>query len=108
MPIRLNEKVLHCVDIASDEVFFLREGVALDDRKPHYHFGGLGQCVDRLALVDSLTRNLDEAVGETAVDQMLELVGETGAGLLLVAHSNRLAARMSRSLRLGAGRVAVS
>ena len=58
----------------------------------------------RLALVDSLTRNLDEAVGETAVDQLLELVGETGVGLLRVAHSNRLAARMSRSLRLGAGR----
>lgn len=60
----------------------------------------------RLVLADEPTGNLDEAAGEAAVDLMLELVSETGAGLLLVTHSDRLAARMSRRLRLSAGQVA--
>ena len=59
-----------------------------------------------LALADAPKGNLDDAVGETAVDLMLELVGETGTGLLLVTHSIRLAAFVSRWLRLRTGRVA--
>ena len=59
-----------------------------------------------LVLVDEPTGNLDEATGDAVIDLMLELVTETGAGLLLVTHSDRLAARLSRRLHLSRGRVA--
>jgi len=36
---------------------------------------------------------------------MLELVAETGAGLLVVTHSPRIAARLDRRLHLRAGRL---
>ncbi|KQB96116.1 ABC transporter ATP-binding protein [Loktanella sp. 1ANDIMAR09] len=60
----------------------------------------------RVVLADEPTGNLDEATASTVLDLMLELVGETGAGLLMVTHSEGLAARMSRRLHLRAGRVA--
>jgi putative ABC transport system ATP-binding protein len=37
---------------------------------------------------------------------MLELVADTGAALLMVTHSDRLATRLSRRLHLAQGRVA--
>ncbi|MFB1026183.1 MAG: ABC transporter ATP-binding protein, partial [Octadecabacter sp.] len=40
------------------------------------------------------------------LDLMLTLVAETKAALLMVTHSERLAARMGRRLHLRAGRVA--
>ena len=60
----------------------------------------------RLVLADEPTGNLDEATAATVMDLMLELVSETGAGLLMVTHSEALAGRMSRRLHLRAGRVA--
>ncbi|WP_400083758.1 ABC transporter ATP-binding protein [Yoonia sp. R78084] len=60
----------------------------------------------RVVLADEPTGNLDEATASTVLDLMLELVAETGAGLLMVTHSEGLAARMSRRLHLRAGRVA--
>lgn len=60
----------------------------------------------RLVLADEPTGNLDEATAATVLDLMLELVTETGAGLLMVTHSGNLAGRMSRRLHLHAGRVA--
>ena len=59
-----------------------------------------------LVLADEPTGNLDEATAEAVLDLMLSLVAETGAGLLMVTHSDRLAARMSRRLHLKAGQVA--
>lgn len=59
-----------------------------------------------LVLADEPTGNLDEATGDRVLDLMLALVEETGAGLLMVTHSDRLAARMSRRLHLGQGRLA--
>ncbi len=59
----------------------------------------------RLVLADEPTGNLDEATGDAVLDLMLELVAETGAGLLLVTHSSRLAARMVRRLHLSEGRI---
>ncbi len=56
-------------------------------------------------LADEPTGNLDEATGDAVMDLMLELVRETGAGLLMVTHSERLAARLSRRLHLSSGRV---
>lgn len=60
----------------------------------------------RLVLADEPTGNLDEATASTVMDILLALVAETGAGLLMVTHSNALAARMGRRLHLRAGRVA--
>ena len=60
----------------------------------------------RLVLADEPTGNLDETTASTVMDLMQELVAETGAGLLMVTHSQVLAARMSRRLHLQAGRIA--
>ncbi len=60
----------------------------------------------RLVLADEPTGNLDEATAATVMDLMLELVAETGAGLLMVTHSEALAGRMARRLHLRAGRLA--
>ncbi len=60
----------------------------------------------RLILADEPTGNLDEATGSAVLDLMLELVAETGAALLMVTHSTRLAARMDRRLHLRSGLLA--
>ena len=39
-------------------------------------------------------------------DEMLALVTRTGAALMVVTHSNTVAARMDRQLHLSAGRLA--
>ena len=59
-----------------------------------------------LVLADEPTENLDEATADSVLNIMLELVAETKAALLMVTHSERLAARMGRRLHLRAGRVA--
>ena len=60
----------------------------------------------RLVLADEPTGNLDEATADAVLGLMLELVAETGATLLLVTHSERLAARMGRRLHLRRGAIA--
>ena len=57
----------------------------------------------KLVLADEPTGNLDEATADTVFALMCELVAETGAGLILVTHSQRLAARLDRRLHLRAG-----
>jgi putative ABC transport system ATP-binding protein len=58
-----------------------------------------------LILADEPTGNLDEATGDAVLGLMLALVAEAGAALLLVTHSDRLAARLDRRLHLAAGRI---
>jgi putative ABC transport system ATP-binding protein len=60
----------------------------------------------KLILADEPTGNLDEATGDVVIDLMLSLQAETGAGLLLVTHSLRLAERLQRRLHLAGGRLA--
>lgn len=60
----------------------------------------------RLVLADEPTGNLDEETAATVLDILFDLVAETGAGLMMVTHSNALAERMSRRLHLRAGRLA--
>ncbi len=60
----------------------------------------------KLVLADEPTGNLDEATAKTVLDEMLDLVTETGAALLMVTHSDTLAARMSRRIHLSQGRLA--
>lgn len=59
-----------------------------------------------LVLADEPTGNLDEATADMVLTLLQELVAETGAGLILVTHSERLAARLPRRLHLHAGRLA--
>ncbi|MBF9061481.1 ATP-binding cassette domain-containing protein, partial [Rhodobacterales bacterium HKCCSP123] len=59
-----------------------------------------------LILADEPTGNLDEATGDAVLDLLLSLVAETGAALLMVTHSDRLAARLDRRLHLSRGQLA--
>jgi putative ABC transport system ATP-binding protein len=88
---------------------------ALLSRFPEQLSGGQQQRVaigrtlaakSELVLADEPTGNLDEATGDAVMDLLLELVSETGAGLLMVAHSMRLAARLDRQVGLRAGVIA--
>lgn len=57
----------------------------------------------KLLLADEPTGNLDEATADGVLEQMLSLVEETGAALMLVTHSPKIAARMDRELHLRGG-----
>lgn len=59
----------------------------------------------KLVLADEPTGNLDEATASDVLDQMLGLVRETGAALLMVTHSQTVAGRMGRHVNLSQGRV---
>lgn len=58
----------------------------------------------RLVLADEPTGNLDEETASSVMDILLELVSETGAGLLMVTHSMALAGRLDSRVHLRAGR----
>lgn len=96
----------------------LRERLGLDalaHRYPEALSGGQQQRVaigralaprPALVLADEPTGNLDEATGDSVMDLMLDLVAETGAGLLMVTHSEARAARMDRRVHLRHGVIA--
>lgn len=60
----------------------------------------------KLVLADEPTGNLDEATAGEVLAQMLDLVHQTGAALMVVTHSASVAARMGRQLHLSRGRLA--
>ena len=102
-------------DAAWSEWLTERLGLSkLLDRYPEQLSGGQQQRVaigralaDRpqLILADEPTGNLDEATGDAILELMLALMRETGAALLMVTHSNRLASRLGRRLHLAAGKL---
>ncbi|MCL6282070.1 ABC transporter ATP-binding protein [Ruegeria sp. 2012CJ41-6] len=59
-----------------------------------------------LLLADEPTGNLDEVASAAVLDLMLGLVAETGCGLLLVTHSDAIAARLDRRAHLSGGQLA--
>jgi putative ABC transport system ATP-binding protein len=59
----------------------------------------------RLILADEPTGNLDEATASDVLDQMMALVAQTGAALMVVTHSPVVAARMDTQVHLRAGRL---
>ena len=59
-----------------------------------------------LLLADEPTGNLDEATGNAVMDLMLDLVADAGIALLMVTHSDRMAARLGTRLTLRQGRIA--
>jgi putative ABC transport system ATP-binding protein len=58
-----------------------------------------------LLLADEPTGNLDEATGDQVMALMLDLVRASGASLLMVTHSPRLAGLMERRIELRDGRI---
>lgn len=60
----------------------------------------------QLILADEPTGNLDEATAGEVMAQMLALVNRTGAALVMVTHSPRLAGQMERQLHLSKGLLA--
>jgi putative ABC transport system ATP-binding protein len=89
--------------------------VAFLTRYPEQLSGGQQQRVaigrtlaarPRLVLADEPTGNLDQATGDAVLDLMLSLVAETGAALLMVTHSTRLANRLEARVNLHMGRLA--
>ncbi len=61
-----------------------------------------------LVLADEPTGNLDEETGARVLTLMQELAADTGAALLMVTHSQRLAARLDRRLHLERGLIRVN
>ncbi len=59
----------------------------------------------KLMLADEPTGNLDEDTANTVLEQMLNLVAQTGTALMVVTHSPAIAARMDRELHLKSGRL---
>ncbi|MBA3325289.1 MAG: ABC transporter ATP-binding protein [Rhodobacteraceae bacterium] len=59
-----------------------------------------------LILADEPTGNLDEATGDAVMALLLELVRASGAALLMVTHSARLAGMLDGRARLRTGRLA--
>jgi putative ABC transport system ATP-binding protein len=59
----------------------------------------------RLVLADEPTGNLDEANADAVMDLFAGLIRRSGAALLMVTHSERLAARLDRQVRLVRGRI---
>ncbi|WP_417602849.1 ABC transporter ATP-binding protein [Primorskyibacter flagellatus] len=94
------------------------EAVGLGHRADHYPAqlsGGEQQRValarasaprPRLLLADEPTGNLDAANGDAIIELLFDLRDRHGATLVLVTHSNALAARCNRVIRLHDGRVA--
>ena len=87
----------------------------LERRYPEELSGGQSQRValgrvlaarPRLILADEPTGNLDRKTGDQVVDVLQALAAETGASLLVVTHSERLAARLDQRLALENGRLA--
>ena len=92
--------------------------VGLAERAKHYPAqlsGGEQQRValaralapgPELLLADEPTGNLDGHTGDQVTDLMFELAEQFGATLILVTHSNALAEKCSRVVRLSDGRIA--
>jgi putative ABC transport system ATP-binding protein len=90
--------------------------VGLEARRRHYPHQLSGGEQQRVALARALapgpelifadepTGNLDAANAQRVAQMLFDLTGETGAGLVLVTHDERLAARADRQVRLRDGR----
>ncbi|MGO9391105.1 ABC transporter ATP-binding protein [Rhodoblastus sp.] len=57
----------------------------------------------RLLLADEPTGNLDEATADDFMELALDVVAATACAFLMVTHSERLAAKLERQVRLSAG-----
>ncbi|MCF2870892.1 ABC transporter ATP-binding protein [Octadecabacter sp. G9-8] len=93
------------------------DAVGLSHRTHHYPAqmsGGEQQRValarasvtrPKILLADEPTGNLDETNGAAIIDMLFSLREQHGATLIMVTHSNELAARCDRVIRLRDGRI---
>ena len=61
----------------------------------------------RIVLADEPTGNLDEATSHVVFDTMLAMTAMVGAALLMVTHSETLADRLDRRIRLSGGKIVI-
>jgi len=106
------------VTLAPDDMKRMAEALGIADQMNKYPeelSGGQQQRVaigralmhrPALVLADEPTGNLDEATSDAVFDLLLAETVKTGAALMLVTHSERLAARADRRLHLSRGQVA--
>ena len=116
------ENVATPLELAGAKDAFVRaqaelEAVGLADRIDHYPSqmsGGEQQRValarasaprPRILLADEPTGNLDEANGQVIIQMLFDLRDRHGATLIMVTHSNELANRCDRVVRLRDGRI---
>ncbi|MGB7317026.1 MAG: ATP-binding cassette domain-containing protein [Planktotalea sp.] len=116
------ENVATPLELAGDRDAFPKakaelETVGLSHRADHYPSQMSGGEQQRVALARALvvrpailladepTGNLDETNGNAVMDLLFELQARDGATLVLVTHSNALAARCDRLVRLRDGRI---
>ncbi|MDG1353280.1 MAG: ABC transporter ATP-binding protein [Sulfitobacter sp.] len=117
------ENVATPMELAGHEDAFTRaatalEGVGLGARANHYPAQMSGGEQQRVALArataprpaillaDEPTGNLDSANGEAIMDLLFDLRDKHGSTLVLVTHSDALAARCDRVITLRDGRIA--
>jgi len=91
--------------------------VGLEPRKGHYPHQLSGGEKQRVAIArafvvqpavlfaDEPTGNLDKRTGDTVIDLLFKMNGETSTTLVLVTHDLDLAGRCSRILYMDAGRI---
>lgn len=91
--------------------------VGLEPRKGHYPHQLSGGEKQRVAIArafvveptvlfaDEPTGNLDKKTGDTVIDMLFRMNGETQTTLILVTHDLELAARCDRVLHMEAGRI---
>lgn len=60
----------------------------------------------KLLLADEPTGNLDETTAAKVLEQMMQLVADTGAAMLIVTHSPKIAERMDHWMHLRGGQLA--
>ena len=105
-------------DGAETQASRMLDAVGLSDRAHHYPAqlsGGEQQRValaralapsPELLLADEPTGNLDGTTGEAVTDLLFKLADAHGVTLVLVTHSQDLAARCARQVRLASGQIA--
>lgn len=96
------------------------ENVGLKDRahhKPHQLSGGEQQRIavarafvtkPKFIFADEPTGNLDARTSDGVAALMFDCAKEVGSGLILVTHSNRLAVRTQKCLRLERGQLEIA
>jgi putative ABC transport system ATP-binding protein len=102
---------------AADAALQAIRTVGLEPRKGHYPHQLSGGEKQRVALArafvvepavlfaDEPTGNLDKRTGDTVIDLLFQMNGETQTTLILVTHDLDLASRCDRVLHMDAGRI---
>jgi putative ABC transport system ATP-binding protein len=102
---------------AAEEALQAIETVGLEPRKGHYPNQLSGGEKQRVAIArafvvqptvlfaDEPTGNLDKRTGDTVIDLLFKMNGETNTTLVLVTHDLDLAARCDRILYMDAGHI---